>query len=206
MGTSGEQKPENQAITMIFWKLFYTFLIIGAFTFGGGYSMVALIQDQVVTHHGWLTAQEFTDILAISQMTPGPIGINTATYAGYTAVANAGYPAWLAAAGSLLASLAVVAVPVALMLLVCRYLSRYMDHPRVAAMLRVLRLTVVGLIAAAALSLLTAESFGQTGLNRQFIVSLTIFAAIFVATLRRKASPLTLLALSGLAGWVAYGL
>src|SRR5574344_2674277 len=76
---------------MIFWQLFITFLKIGAFTFGGGYAMIALIQNEVVVNHLWLTSQEFTDILAISQMTPGPIGINTATYAGYTAVLNAGY-------------------------------------------------------------------------------------------------------------------
>ena len=67
---------------MIFLKLFWMFLKIGIFTFGGGYSMVALIQNEVVEKEGWMTAQEFTDILAISQMTPGPVGINTATYAG----------------------------------------------------------------------------------------------------------------------------
>lgn len=63
---------------MIFLELFITFLKIGIFTFGGGYSMIALIQDEVVARHGWMTSQEFTDILAVSQMTPGPIGINTA--------------------------------------------------------------------------------------------------------------------------------
>ena len=73
---------------MIFLELFYTILLIGAFTFGGGYSMIALIQNEVVVHHGWLSAAEFTDLLAVSQMTPGPVGINTATYAGYTAVIN----------------------------------------------------------------------------------------------------------------------
>ena len=75
---------------MIFLKLFWMFLKIGIFTFGGGYSMIALIQNEVVEKQGWMTAQEFTDILAISQMTPGPVGINTATYAGYTAVVNMG--------------------------------------------------------------------------------------------------------------------
>ena len=69
---------------MIFLELFYTFFIIGAFTIGGGYAMLPLIQDQVVNTHAWISAQEFTDIIAISQMTPGPIGINSATYIGYT--------------------------------------------------------------------------------------------------------------------------
>ena len=80
---------------MIFWQLFYTFLKIGIFTFGGGYAMVALIQNEVVVENQWLTSQEFTDVLAISQASPGPLGINTATYTGYTAVVNAGYPEYM---------------------------------------------------------------------------------------------------------------
>ena len=93
---------------MVFAELFFTFLKIGLFTFGGGYSMVALIEDEVVSRHSWMTAQEFTDILAVSQMTPGPIGINTATYAGYTAVVGQGLPQWQGVIGALIASLAVV--------------------------------------------------------------------------------------------------
>ena len=120
---------------MIFWQLFYTFLLIGAFTFGGGYSMVALIQQEVVVHHGWMTAAEFTDLLAVSQMTPGPVGINTATYAGYAAVVGAGYPQWAAVIGSLMASLAVVAVPVGLVMAVGAWLMRHREQPSVAAVL-----------------------------------------------------------------------
>ena len=189
---------------MILVELFLTFLVIGLFTFGGGYSMVALIQESVVWRKGWMTMQEFTDVLAISQMTPGPIGINTATYAGYTAVANAGCPVWMAVCGSLLASLAVVALPVALMLLVCRFLSKHMDNPRIAMMMRVLRLAVVGLIAAAALELATTESFGIPGMNLHFVVSAAIFAAVFVASYRYKMSPILLIVLSGAAGWLIY--
>ena len=76
---------------MIFLYLFITFFQIGLFGFGGGYGMLSLIQGEVVHNHGWMTTGEFTDIVAISQMTPGPIGINSATYCGYTAVHNAGY-------------------------------------------------------------------------------------------------------------------
>ena len=90
---------------MILFELFYTFLIIGLFTFGGGYSMIALIQSAVVDHHAWLTTQEFADILAISQITPGPVGINAATYAGYSAVIAEGYPTVVAVAGAVVASL-----------------------------------------------------------------------------------------------------
>ena len=73
---------------MVFLQLFYTFFKIGLFGFGGGYAMLSMIQGEVVTRYGWLTAQEFTDIVAISQMTPGPIGINSATYVGYTTIAD----------------------------------------------------------------------------------------------------------------------
>ncbi|MBP5341959.1 MAG: chromate transporter [Bacteroidales bacterium] len=191
---------------MIFFQLFYTFLLIGAFTFGGGYSMVALIQNEVVVRHQWMTAAEFTDLLAVSQMTPGPVGINTATYAGYTAVLNAGYPQWAAVCGSLIASLAVIVIPVTLVLLLSRWLLKHKDHPRVATVLRFLRLAVIGLIAAAALGLMTTESFGVPGLNLRFGVSLLIFVAVFLLSLRRKASPIVLILASGLVGLLVYSL
>ena len=189
---------------MIFLELFYTFLLIGAFTFGGGYSMIALIQGEVVTHHGWMTSAEFTDLLAVSQMTPGPVGINTATYAGYTAVLNAGYPQWAAVLGSIEASLAVIVIPVALVLLVSGWLMRHKDNPTVATVMRYLRLAVVGLVAAAALGLLTAESFGTPVLNLRFVTSVVIFAAVFFLSWRKKASPILLIAASALAGLVVY--
>lgn len=191
---------------MIFWQLFYTFLVIGAFTFGGGYSMIALIQGEVVNHWGWMTAQEFTDLLAVSQMTPGPVGINTATYAGYTAVINAGYPAWAAVCGSLLASFAVIVIPVALVLLISGWLLRHTDDHRVASVMRVVRLAVVGLIAAAALGLVGTESFGSVGLNKQFIVSVLIFAAVFILSWRYKKSPILLIVASGLVGLIVYSI
>ena len=85
---------------MIFLELFITFFQIGLFGFGGGYGMLSLIQGEVVHNHEWLTTSEFTNIVAISQMTPGPIGINSATYCGYTAVHNAGFGYWMSILGS----------------------------------------------------------------------------------------------------------
>lgn len=191
---------------MIFFQLFYTFLIIGAFTFGGGYSMIALIEAEVVTHHGWMTAGEFADLLAVSQATPGPVGINTATYAGYTAVISAGYPHWAAVCGSLLASLAVIVVPVTLVLLVSSWLLKHKDNPQVAAVMRVLRLAAVGLVAAAALGLLGADSFGTVGLNLRFFVSIIIFATVFGLAYTRRVSPIVLIVASGLVGLAVYSL
>ena len=147
---------------------------------------------------------EFTDLLAVSQMTPGPVGINTATYAGYTAVLNAGYPQWAAVLGSIEASLAVIVIPVALVLLVSGWLMRHKDNPTVASVMRMLRLAVVGLIAAAALGLLTAESFGTPGLNLRFVTSVVIFATVFFLSWRKKASPILLIAASALVGLVVF--
>lgn len=187
-------------------KIFWTFLKIGIFTFGGGYSMVALIQDEVVRKQHWLTAEEYTDILAISQMTPGPIGINTATYTGYTAIVNEGLPSWLGVAGSLVASFAVVLLPVIAMLLVLYFLASRRKTPAFDTMFRILRLTVVGLIAAAALSLVGVENFGHLGFNRQFVTSVIIFCAVFALSHFRKTNPILLILASGAAGLVVYSI
>ena len=85
---------------MIFLELFFTFFIIGMFTIGGGYAMLSLIQNEVVTVHGWITDTTFTDIVAISQMTPGPIGINSATYVGYEVLAQSGASEFMCILGS----------------------------------------------------------------------------------------------------------
>ena len=195
---------------MILLELFITFLIIGLFTFGGGYSMIALIQSAVVEEHGWLTAQEFADILAISQITPGPVGINTATYAGYSAVLAEGYPTAVAVACALIASLAVLILPMTLILIIGRWLLAHKDNPPFDIIFKVLRLTVIGLIAAAAISLMpSAFAPTPTGtisiFNFQFsIFNLIIFLAAFALSLWKKVSPLLLILLAGLVGFLIY--
>lgn len=184
---------------MIFLQLFWSFLKIGIFTFGGGLAMVALIQNEVTQNHQWLSAQEFTDVVAVSQMTPGPVGINTATYTGYSAVLNAGYAPWMAVGGSLLASLAVVLLPMLLMVLAVRFLQRYQDNSYVTKVLKLLRLVVIGVIAAAALQLATVESFGQPGLNSRFVVCVWVFLVVFVLSLKKK-NPVVLMLGAGAVG------
>ena len=112
---------------MIFFLLFITFFQIGLFGFGGGYGMLSLIQNEVVYNHHWLTTSQFTDIVAISQMTPGPIGINSATYCGYTAVHNAGYGNALSMLGSGIATFALVLPSFILMILISRMFLKYMN-------------------------------------------------------------------------------
>lgn len=190
---------------MIFLQLFLVFSKIGIVGFGGGYAMLSLIQDDVVNKHGWLSSAEFTDIVAVSQMTPGPLGINMATYVGYTSVVNAGYSTGLAMLGSLLATLSILWLPFILMIVVSRFLIKHKESPIIKSIFAGLRPTIVGLVAAAALVLMNAENFGapRTALL-QFVVSLVLFALAFISVYRFKVSPLKILALAGIFGIVFY--
>lgn len=190
---------------MIFLELFWVFTKIGIVNFGGGYAMLSLIQAEVVQQHGWLTAQEFTDIVAVSQMTPGPIGINTATYVGYTAVVEAGYSPLLGALGSLLATLGVVWLPFMLMIALSFVLLRHKDKPLMRSLFAALRPTIVGLIAAAALVLMTPENFGSWETSPvQLGISLALFGIGFVVVYRYKRSPLLVLGVAALLGLAIY--
>lgn len=172
---------------MIFFKMFYVFSKIGIFNFGGGYAMLSLIQNETVVKNHWLTNAEFTDIVAISQSTPGPIGINAATYVGYTAVVNAGYPHWAAVCSAVMCSLAIMWLSFILMICVSRYLLAHKDSREVKDVFKALRPTIVGLIAAAALLLMTKDNFGSPADNPcLFGLSIVLFAAAFYFTKVQK--------------------
>ena len=189
---------------MLLVKLFVTFFKIGLFGFGGGYGMLSVIQGEVVTRYEWLSMAEFTDIVAISQMTPGPIGINSATYVGYTAMNNAYGSVPLAVVGSLTASFAVMLPSLVLMLIISRYLMKYSNSRGVNAVFRVLRPAVVGLIASAALLLMSSENYGSfSDEPLRFVISVLITIAAFVA-MRRKVSPILILVVSAIFGAVFY--
>ena len=186
---------------MIFLELFYTFFIIGLFGFGGGYGMLSLIQGEVVHHWHWLTTSQFTDIVAISQMTPGPIGINSATYCGYTAVSNAGYSGGMAVLGSITATFALVLPSLILMILICRMFLKYMKHPAVQSVFTGLRPAVVGLLGAATLLLMTPENFSTPKVNPwQFWISCFLFVATFVGTKFMEINPIRMILYAGFAG------
>lgn len=188
---------------MIFLQLFYTFFIIGLFGFGGGYGMLSLIQTQVVTQHQWLSTAEFTNMVAISQMTPGPVGINSATYCGYIAAHNAGFSQTMSCLGSLTATVALVLPSFILMVLISRMFLKYVHHPAVRDVFSGLRPAVVGLLAAATLLLCNAENFGTPSLNLwQFGISLFLFAATFIGTMWLKINPIRMICYSALAGLV----
>ncbi len=186
---------------MIFLSLFLTFLQIGLFGFGGGYGMLSLIQSETVVRHAWLTSAEFTNIVAISQMTPGPIGINSATYCGYTAVRNAGYGELMGVLGSATATLALVLPSFIIMVLVCRMFMKYIHSQTVQSVLSGLRPAVVGLIGAAALLLMNAENFSSPLQNPwQFGVSIALFVATYVGTQTLKINPIRMMAWAAFAG------
>ena len=190
---------------MIFLQLFIVFTKIGAFNFGGGYAMLSLIHNEVVEKNQWLTSSEFTDIVAISQSTPGPIGINCATYTGYTAVLNEGYPEWMAILGAVLASLSVLWVPFLLMLTISKILLKYNKTQVVGNIFSLLRPAIVGLIAAAAILLMSADNFGSPSQSTfQFIVSIIIFLFAFIGTRLYRIHPILMIILAGLAGLVIY--
>ncbi|MBQ5392791.1 MAG: chromate transporter [Bacteroidaceae bacterium] len=190
---------------MIFVLLFITFFQIGLLGFGGGYSMLSMIQTEVVTRYGWMTVGEFTDMVALSQMTPGPIGINSATYVGYTSVVNAGYPEWAGVLGSLLATFSLVLPPFVLMIIISRFLLRYKSHPVVESVFLGLRPAVVGLIAGAVLLLCTEENFGSPSNNPwQFWISIGLFAFAFVGQQMYKISPILLICMCGVAGLILF--
>ncbi len=190
---------------VLFLLLFYTFFKIGLFGFGGGYAMLSMIQGEVVTKYQWLTTSQFTDIVAISQMTPGPIGINSATYVGYSAVVNAGYSPAMGVLGSAMATFAVVLPSFILMFTITKILIKYRETDLVNTMFSLLRPTVVGLIAAAALILMTPENFSAPDINPwQFYISIFLFVAAFVGTQFFKINPIKMIIVCATAGFILF--
>lgn len=151
--------------------------------------MISFIQNEVVYKHAWLSTAEFTDVVAISQVTPGPIGINLATYTGYTATHGV--------CGAAVATAAVCLPSFILMLAVSRYFLKYRNSPAVEAVFAGLRPAVIGLIAAAALVLCNAENFVDWK-------SVLLLAAAFVAVWKFKAGPIAVIAASGILGFLMY--
>ena len=186
---------------MIFLQLCYTFFKIGLFGFGGGYAMLSLIEHEVVGRYGWLSAERFADLVTVSQMTPGAVSINCATYVGYEAVAAAGYPLWVAVAGSVLTSLALCAPSLLVMLAVLRFLFnpvRRARLPYLQPVLDGLKPAVVGLIFSSAL-LLLLPSGCLTDYRSALIGTISLAVQLFT-----RFSPVYLILLSGAAGYLLY--
>ena len=198
---------------MIYLQLFLSFLKIGLFGFGGGLAIFSLIQHEIEVH-GWMTQEEFVDILAVSQVTPGPIGINCATYVGYTATGNV----W----GSLLATTAIVIPSLVIMLSICKVYfvisTRFQHNIYFNRTMHMLRLSVLGLVGAAALLLM--KPVGQPSVSFIDTSSWIIFAFTCLLTIapmfiKKSANtlksalnilshPILLIILAGVAGYFIY--
>lgn len=176
---------------MIYLELFLSFLQIGAFSFGGGYAAMPLIQDQIVTKHGWLDMAEFTDLITISQMTPGPIAINSATFVGIKISGVAG--ALVATIGSILPSCIIVT-------LLARLYLRYRNLELLQRVLTTLRPAVVAMIASAGISILITAFWGSDGiisLPDTDLIMVGIFILCFLLLRRTKLSPIAVMVLGG---------
>lgn len=189
---------------MIYLKLIWAYLKIGLFGFGGGYAMLALIEREIVGP-GWITEQMFTDIVAISQMTPGPIGINSATYIGYVAPAEASVAfssPFFGILGSLICTLVVVLPSFFLTTYTSHFITRHKESAIVKGVFTGLRPVVVGLIASAALLLMNSANFGSV--PSEVIPSILICIAAFCIVFFTKIHPILVIVLAGIAGLFIY--
>lgn len=202
-------------VAMLYVQLFATFFVIGIFTFGGGYAMLSLIQTQVVVAHEWISEGTFANIVAISQMTPGPIGINCATYVGYDVLHNAGAGHFLSVLGSFSTTLALVLPSFAIVLLMVRFYEKFRGNRLFEGVMGALRPAVVGLIGAAAVILIIKTTWSgapllstpQVEVIRENFIdwkSWALFGAAMVASLWFKANPILVIIGGGIAGLLLY--
>lgn len=191
-------------------QLFGTFFVIGLFTIGGGYAMLSLIQGQVVVDHAWMSESAFTDIVAISQMTPGPIGINTATYVGYDVLYNFTGSHILGVCGSLSATLALILPSLVIMLLIVKFYTKFRDSKLYAGTMDFLKPCVVGLIGAAAVVLMVKTTWAPgpsieiVSENFPCWKSWVLLAAAFAASLWGKVSPIIIILASAVLGLLLF--
>ena len=173
---------------MTYFNLFLIFFKVGLFSFGGGYAILPLMQHEVVDVNKWISFQEFMDIVAVSQITPGPISINLATHVGYRIGGTI---------GSTIATTSVVLPSIIIISLIVIFLKKFNKLPVVQRVFKALRITVVGLILAAGIALFVKENFID-------YKSYIIFASVLIGGLIFKIGSITLVILSGIAGAILY--
>ena len=182
---------------MIYLELFLAFFQIGLFSFGGGYAALPLIEKQVIDTYGWITEAEFSNLITISQMTPGPIAVNSASFIGSR---MAGIPgALVATLGNILPSCIIV------MLLALLY-RKYSSLSIINSALRGLRPAVVGMIASAAVTMIGTSWFAETAtsIGGVDVAAIALFAASFFALRKWKLNPILVMSVAGVAGLIVY--
>ena len=182
---------------MIYLQLFLSFLQIGAFSFGGGYAAMPLIQNQVVDLHHWLSLSEFTDLVTISQMTPGPIAVNSATFVG---IKIAGIP------GAIVATLGCTLPACIIVTIIAWLYLKYRNMKSLQVVLSTLRPAVVSLIATAGLTIIISAIFGELGIsiNTIKIQMVVIFGICMFLLMKWKMNPIFVMVLAGILNVIQY--
>lgn len=195
----------------LFLQLAWTFFLVGAFTFGGGYAMLSLIQGQVVVAHQWISESTFTDIVAISQMTPGPIGINSATYVGYSVLYEATGVHLLGVLGSAVATLSLILPSFLVVLALVKVYTKFSHSTLFEGTMGWLRPAVVGLIGAAAVILVVrvawagcVPSLSVVRENFTDWKSWALLGASFAASYWGKVNPILVILCGAVLGLVLY--
>ena len=198
-------------LLLLFLQLAGTFFVIGLFTIGGGYAMLSLIQTQVVVEHAWLTESTFTDIVAISQMTPGPIGVNCATYVGYDVVAGMTGNHLLGILGSGVATLSLILPSFIIVLAIVRFYTKFRSSTLFEGVMGWLRPCVAGLIGAAAVILIVKTTWGASGPSFELVrenfpdwKSWLLLVGAFAASYWGKVNPILVILCGGVLGLLLY--
>ena len=182
---------------MIYLQLFLSFLQICAFSFGGGFAAMPLIQNQVVDLHHWLSLSEFTDLVTISQMTPGPIAVNSATFVG---IKIAGIP------GAIVATLGCILPACIIVTIIAWLYLKYRNMKSLQVVLSTLRPAVVSLIATAGLTIIISAIFGELGIsiNTIKIQMVVIFGICMFLLMKWKMNPIFVMVLAGILNVIQY--
>jgi chromate transporter len=173
----------------ILFKLFYTFLKIGMFSFGGGYAMLPFIEKEIVVNNKWIDLKTFIDIIGISQMTPGPVAINSATFVGFTVKG---------VAGSVAATLGVISFSFLLVSMATHYMTKFKESKALKAAMKGMRPALIGLIISAFISL------ARVSYSLKDIKSIIIGAIIGVLLFKTKLHPILIIVISGALGVILY--
>lgn len=187
------------AYIKILLELFFVFFKIGLFTIGGGYAMIPMIKDEIVMQKGWITSNEILNFLAISESTPGPFAINTATLIGFQ---QAGI------LGGIAATIGVVTPSFIIIYVIAKFMSKFSENYYVKTVFKVLKPIIIGLLISVAVSLVTKNLFITEGTNqlldwKAIIIMVVIFA---LSQIFKKAHPIFLILISGVLGYIFYGL
>lgn len=179
--------------------LFVSFLKIGLFSIGGGYAIIPLIQEQVVNHYNWLTLQEYTDIITISQMTPGPLVVNTASFVGMR-IANI--------PGAIVATIGSILSGFFISILLYSFFKKHKDTDSISNILKGLRSSSVGLIASAASTIILIAFLGTSSLDVKGIdinlIAVMVFAISLFLLRKYKLNPIMIIVLTGIVGLLFY--